>query len=124
MLKSINNLKKEVAQIKFEKQENVRIQKIQALQKDHEMYELGMNALRKTFGDQRVTEVITKEMSKGPKRVRILSREELKIEINKFKNISLRLMQEMKAQKIKVPGYAAKSNMEPETAMRDLDAPV
>jgi predicted hydrolase (HD superfamily) len=35
-------------------------------------------------------------MNKGPQRVRIASREELKMEVNKFKNISLRLMEEMK----------------------------
>lgn len=47
LLKSINNLKKEVQQEKFEKKDNVRIQKIQRLEKDLELMEIGMNALRK-----------------------------------------------------------------------------
>eukprot|EP00351_Strombidinopsis_sp_SopsisLIS2011_P000357 CAMPEP_0116878190 /NCGR_PEP_ID=MMETSP0463-20121206/9915_1 /TAXON_ID=181622 /ORGANISM="Strombidinopsis sp, Strain SopsisLIS2011" /LENGTH=110 /DNA_ID=CAMNT_0004526113 /DNA_START=48 /DNA_END=380 /DNA_ORIENTATION=+ len=40
-------------------------------------------------------------LEKGPKRVRIASREELKIEINKYKNMSLRLMDELKKNGIK-----------------------
>jgi hypothetical protein len=39
-------------------------------------------------------------------RVRIASREELKIEVNKFKNISLRLVEELKKSGVKPPGYA------------------
>ena len=46
LLKSINNLKKEVAREKFEKKDNVRIQKLQKQEKDMEMLEIGMNALR------------------------------------------------------------------------------
>jgi phage-related minor tail protein len=52
LLKSINNLKKEVAQSKFEQKENVRIQKIQRLEKDIELMELGMNAFRKQIGNE------------------------------------------------------------------------
>jgi hypothetical protein len=40
---------------------------------------------------------------KGPKRVRIASREELKIEIRKYKNMSLRLLEILKANKITAP---------------------
>ena len=58
--------------------------------------------------------------SKGPKKVRIASREELKIEINKYKNISLRLMDEMKRNGLKAPGYAAKAKLaDPETGLRE-----
>ena len=39
LLKSINNLKKEVAKAKFEQKENVRIQKIQRLQQDMALLE-------------------------------------------------------------------------------------
>ena len=46
LLKSINNLKKEVAKSKFEQKENVRIQKIQRLEKDLELMETTVNALR------------------------------------------------------------------------------
>lgn len=73
--------------------------------------EIGMDAFRKQIGSEELCDkLILEAMQKGPKRVRILSREELKIEINKFKNISLRLMDELKANKIKVPGYASKSS--------------
>lgn len=52
LLKSINNLKKELAQQKFEQKENVRIQKIQLLQKDIELMEVGMGALRGHIRDE------------------------------------------------------------------------
>ena len=56
-----------------------------------------MNALRKHIGrEDECDRVIAQAMNKGPQRVRIASREELKMEVNKFKNISLRLMEEMK----------------------------
>jgi hypothetical protein len=75
--------------------------------------EIAMNALRKHIAKEDVCDsVITDALSKGPKRVRIASREELKIEINKFKNVSLRLMEEIKRNGIKPPGYALKAGLE------------
>ena len=97
LLKSINNLKKEVAKSKFEQKENVRIQKIQRLEKDLELMETTVNALRATVNEEdKCDRAIKEALERGPKRVRIASREELKIEINKYKNISMRLMEEMK----------------------------
>ena len=120
MLKSINNLKKEVQQEKFEKKDNVRIQKIQKLEKDIELMEVGMVALRRHINSEMECDrIIVDALTKGPKRIRIASREELKIEINKFKSIALRLMEEMKANKIKIPGYAAKANLASETGLRE-----
>lgn len=58
--------------------------------------EIAMNALRKHVNSEDTCDrVITDALNKGPKRVRIASREELKIEINKFKNISLRLVADL-----------------------------
>ena len=121
LLKSINNLKKEVQKEKFEKKDNVRIQKIQRLEKDIELQEVAMNALRKLINSEDKCEAaIAQAFASGPKRVRIASREELKIEINKYKNISLRLMEEIKRNGLKAPGYAAKANLsEPETGLRE-----
>jgi len=45
-------------------------------------------------------------MNKGPPRVRVASREELKIEINKYKNACLLLQKACKQQGVKVPGLA------------------
>jgi type IV secretory pathway ATPase VirB11/archaellum biosynthesis ATPase len=47
LLKSINNLKKEVQKEKFEKKDNVRIQKIQRMEKDFIDFETVIAALRK-----------------------------------------------------------------------------
>ena len=42
------------------------------------------------------------------------------MEINKYKNISMRLMTEMKRNNIKVPNYAGKANLaQPEDGMRE-----
>lgn len=122
LLKSINNLKKEVQQEKFDKKDNVRIQKIQRLEKDIELMEIGMNALRRHINkEDECDRVITDALNKGPKRIRIASREELKIEINKFKNVSLRLMEEIKRSGGKAPAYATKAGLDqPETGLRDL----
>lgn len=49
---------------------------------------------------------IKRELEKGPARVRMLSREELKIEVSKYKNISLKIIKEMQRIGQKVPGYA------------------
>ena len=121
LLKSINNLKKEVQKEKFEKKDNVRIQRIQRLEKDIELAEVAVNALRKVVNSEdRCDAAIAQAFNSGPKRVRIAAREELKIEVNKYKNISLRLMDEIKRHGLKAPGYAAKANLsEPETGLRE-----
>ena len=121
LLKSINNLKKEVAKTKFEQKENVRIQKIQRLQNDMALLEQTCNALRKLVNQEDACDnAIKTELERGPKRVRIASREELKIEINRFKNISMRLMEEMKRNNIKVPKYAGNANLaDRETGLRE-----
>ena len=81
-----------------------------------------MNALRKKVGSEDVCDaVISDALNKGPKRVRIASREELKMEINKFKNISLRLIDEMKRQGVKPPISKLDQLQTPETGLRDLE---
>jgi len=81
--------------------------------------EVAMNALRKHINkEDECDRVITDALSKGPKRIRIASREELKMEINKFKNISLRLMEEIKRSGGKTPAYAKGLDV-PETGLRE-----
>eukprot|EP00352_Strombidinopsis_acuminata_P001708 CAMPEP_0176397428 /NCGR_PEP_ID=MMETSP0126-20121128/45118_1 /TAXON_ID=141414 ORGANISM="Strombidinopsis acuminatum, Strain SPMC142" /NCGR_SAMPLE_ID=MMETSP0126 /ASSEMBLY_ACC=CAM_ASM_000229 /LENGTH=148 /DNA_ID=CAMNT_0017771735 /DNA_START=210 /DNA_END=656 /DNA_ORIENTATION=+ len=59
-------------------------------------------------------------LEKGPKRVRIASREELKIEVNKYKNMSLRLMEELKRNGIKSGGGKTLNKLESrETGLRE-----
>ena len=73
------------------------------------MLETGINALRKLVNhEDNCNKAIMDAMNSGPKRVRIASREELKIEVNKYKNHYLRLMAEMKKQGMKVPNYVSK----------------
>lgn len=81
--------------------------------------EVAMNALRKHINrEDECDRVITEALSKGPKRIRIASREELKMEINKFKNVSLRLMEEIKRSGAKIPAYAKGIDL-PETGLRE-----
>lgn len=80
-----------------------------------------MNALRKHIQKEDLCDtIITEALSKGPMRVRIASREELKIEINKYKNISLRLVEELKKSGVKAPGYAKNLNVQ-ETGLREKE---
>jgi predicted metalloprotease len=82
------------------------------MEKDMLLMETGMNALRGVIANEDACDkAITKELTKGPKRVRIASREELKMDVNKYKNITLRLMDEMKKKNIKIPSYAGKANL-------------
>lgn len=123
LLKSINNLKKEVQQAKFEQKDNVRIQKIQRLEQDHVDFEKICNAARAALSDGEFDQIVAKVMNKGPPRVRVASREELKIEINKYKNACLLLQQACKKSGVKVPGFAVsqKKLETPETNLRELD---
>ena len=121
LLRSINNLKKEVARTKFEQKENVRIQKNKRLEADLALMEVGINALRKLVNDKDACNTAIKDaLDKGPKRIRIASREELKMDINKFKAISLRCIAELKNKGIKIPAFAATANLNDETGIREI----
>ena len=55
--------------------------------------EIVVDALRREVNREDACDLaIKRALEKGPKRVRIASREELKMEINNFKNIALRLV--------------------------------
>lgn len=53
--------------------------------------------------EDRCDVAIKNELEKGPKRIRVASREELKMDINKYKNMTLRLLDELKKHGIKSP---------------------
>ena len=105
LLKSIQNLKEEVQKEKFEKKDNVRAKMIEALKKEHEDFEVAINALRKLVNSEdKCDQAIKQELQKGPKRIRIASREELKMEIKKYKNMALRLLELVKQHDPKLAG--------------------
>ena len=89
LLKSINNLKKEVQKGKLEQKDNVRIQKIKRLEEDMVDFEKILNAARVRLGDDAFNTLVADELNKGPPRMRVATREELKIEIQKYKNACL-----------------------------------
>jgi hypothetical protein len=96
LLKSINLLKKQIQKAKYENQDNVRIKRIKELTDQIGLQDMAINALRKVVADEDKANIaIKKEMEKGALRVRVLSREELKIEVRKYKNISLKCLKEM-----------------------------
>lgn len=104
LLKSIQILKKEVQKEKFDKKDNVRAQKIEALNRDIQYCEIAINALRKLVNSEDKCDMaIKQELDKGPKRIRVASREELKMDINKYKNMTLRLLEVLKQNGIKQP---------------------
>lgn len=91
LLKSINILKKEIQKTKYEQKDNVRHQKNLRLEEDIKLQDLAINALRKVIADEdKANLAIKKELEKGPAMIRALGREELKMEIKKYKNISLK----------------------------------
>ena len=89
---------------KFEKKDNVRGQIIERFKKDIELQEIAINALRKLVNSEDKCELaIRNAIDIGPKRIRVASREELKMDINKYKNMTLRLLELMKQNGIKTP---------------------
>ena len=82
---------------RFEKKDNVRVKIIEGLRKEHEDFELAVNALRKLVNNEGKCDLAIKnELQRGPKRIRIASREEMKMEIKKYKNMALRLLEILK----------------------------
>ena len=69
MLKSINNLKKEVAKTKLEgNSKNFQVQKIKRLEKDMSDLEITINALRTEVNEEdKCDQAIMKALTKGPK---------------------------------------------------------
>jgi hypothetical protein len=63
LLKSIANLKKEVQKERFEKKDNVRVKMIEMLKKEHEDFEIAINALRKVINNEdRCDQAIMQEL--------------------------------------------------------------
>ena len=86
------------------------------------LLEISINALRRHVNDEDACDSKIREFleKSGPKQIRIASGEELKMEINKNKNISMRLMTEMNRNNLKVPSYAGKANLnQPEDGLRE-----
>jgi hypothetical protein len=118
LLKSIQNLKKELQKEKMQQTDNARVRIIEALKKDHVDFELAINALRKVIRDEDKCDLAIKnELQKGPKRIRIATREELKMEIKNYKNMVLKLMEVLKKNNIRGPGI--KVDSEPVSGLRE-----
>jgi len=111
LLKSIQNMKKELQKEKMQQTDNARVRIIEALKKDHVDFELAINALRKVIRDEDKCDLAIKnELQKGPKRIRIATREELKMEIKNYKNMVLKLMEVLKKNNIRGPGFKVDSD--------------
>ena len=107
LLKSINLLKKEIQKTKHEQKDNVRHQKNERLMEDIKLQEIAINAVRKLIGDEdKCNMAIKNELEKGPARVRVKSREELKMDVQKYKQISLKIIKDYQRMGQKVPAYA------------------
>lgn len=106
-------MKKEIQKEKYNQKPDVKFQKIKKLEEDVAQMDMIVNALRRVIGDEdKCDQAIVAEVQKGPPRVRALGREELKMEIKKYKNLSLRIIKEIKKQGGKVPSYAVKLDKE------------
>ncbi len=78
--------------------------KIEALNRDIQYCEVAINALRTLVNSEdKCDQAIKQQLDKGPKRIRVASREELKMDIKKYKNMTLRLLEVLKQNGIKQP---------------------
>lgn len=86
LMKSIQELKKENATLKLQNRENKRSELIGKLKQEIEQQDVAITALRNLVNDEdRCDQQIISFLNAGPPRVRVLSREEMKIEIRKLK---------------------------------------
>ena len=111
LLKSINLLKKENQKIQAMNKNDARHRANERLTEDIKLQELAINALRTLLKQNNVDEdtqniAIKRDLEAGPARIRVLSREELKIEVKKYKNLSLKIVEEFNKMKIKTPNFA------------------
>ena len=85
----------------------MRHQKNERLMEDIKLQEVAINAMRRVINDEdKCNLAIKRELEKGPARVRVKSREELKMDIQKYKSISIKIIQDYKRMGQKVPAYA------------------
>jgi hypothetical protein len=81
---------------------------------------MAINALRKLVNNEDKCDIAIKnELQRGPKRIRIASREEMKMEIKKYKNMALRLLEILKQNGIKVPTGSFKIDMNAGEGIRE-----
>ena len=98
----------------------MRVKIIEGLRKEHEDFEVAINALRKLVNNEdKCDQAIKNELQRGPKRIRIASREELKMEIKKYKNMALRLLEILKQNGVKVPTGSFKIDMNAGEGIRE-----
>ena len=85
LMKSINKLKEDLEKEKYQQQDNVRAKIIERMKKDIEDNETVIEMMRAIINDDDlINKEIVKVLSKGPARARVLSREELRMEIKKL----------------------------------------
>jgi len=86
-MNSIQLLKKENASLSKQSKEHKRSELIQQLNKDIADQDIVIEVLRGLIGDDKKADnAIIKELTKGPPRIRVQTREELKMEIRELKN--------------------------------------
>lgn len=85
LMKSINKLKDDLEKEKYSNQDNVRAKIIERMKKDISDNETVIEMMRSMINDdEAINKEIVKVLSKGPLRARVLSREELRMEIKKL----------------------------------------
>ena len=111
LLKSVNLLKKENQKILHQNKTTSQHRTNETLKSDLKMMDICVDALRELLDknsiDKDAQDIAIKRKLEGPvAKIRVLSREELKIEIQKYKNISLKIIKEFNKTNKKVPSYA------------------
>ena len=93
------------------------------LQKDITDLEICCNVYRKLVGDEdKCNKAIKAEIEKGPPRIRVLTREELKIEIRKYKNIVKEAASGSKMEGLKIEKDSKQENFDGESSMFDVQS--
>lgn len=71
----------------------MRHQKNERLMEDIKLQEVAINAMRRLINDEdKCNLAIKRELEKGPAKMRVKSREELKMDIQKYKSISIKII--------------------------------
>jgi len=87
LMKSINKLKDELEKEKYQKQDNVRAKIIERMKKDIGDNEVVIEMMREMINDdEAINQAIVKKLKGNINRARVLSREELRMEIKRLNN--------------------------------------
>ena len=114
LMKSIDKLKTDLEKEKYQNQDSVRAKIIERMKKDIADNETVIEMMRAMIDDDdQINKEIVKVLSKGPLRARVLSREELRMEIKRLNNLLNAKKSKKSSKTVVMPTEESNKDQEP-----------